>query len=284
MSDTDQIDDALPIVTSIQPQLAVADVREAVQYWQDVLGFPGRWLWQDPPIHAGVHWGDMQVQFSLDPELAGRSAGQTININVTHVQALYALHQHNGAHIVFPLKTHPWGMTEYTVRDNSGYLIRFGARASARDHKSSNLPDSIVIEARLPSNDEYARIRRAVGWHGADDEEAIKMSLKAPIFSVVAVDSESGNAVGYALLLGDGVSFYYVKDVNVHPDWQNKRVGTAIMRRLIAWARRECSGQFHGHALYRRKPEAVLRAVRLCAGLRNDSFCSQGWIISESLD
>jgi len=36
--------------------------------------------------------------------------------------------------------------------------------------------------------------------------------------------------------LGDGAHFYYVKDVNVHPDWQGKRVGTALMRELMDWA------------------------------------------------
>jgi len=37
------------------------------------------------------------------------------------------------------------------------------------------------------------------------------------------------------LLLGDGFSFYYVKDVVVHPDWQRKRVGSALMQELTRW-------------------------------------------------
>jgi GNAT superfamily N-acetyltransferase len=36
-------------------------------------------------------------------------------------------------------------------------------------------------------------------------------------------------------MFGDGYSFYYVKDVMVHPDWQNKHVGTALMQALSSW-------------------------------------------------
>lgn len=34
---------------------------------------------------------------------------------------------------------------------------------------------------------------------------------------------------------GDHASFYYVKDVLVHPDWQGKRIGSAMMQELTNW-------------------------------------------------
>jgi len=34
--------------------------------------------------------------------------------------------------------------------------------------------------------------------------------------------------------LSDNASFYYIKDVVVHPDWQSKHVGTALMDALTA--------------------------------------------------
>ena len=44
--------------------------------------------------------------------------------------------------------------------------------------------------------------------------------------------------IGIAFLLGDGLHFYYVKDVDVHPAWQRKGVGTAMMNELMRWLER----------------------------------------------
>jgi N-acetylglutamate synthase-like GNAT family acetyltransferase len=54
------------------------------------------------------------------------------------------------------------------------------------------------------------------------------------VFSVVAED-EHGQVVGCALILSDNASFYYIKDVMVHPDWQNKHVGSMLMKTLTDW-------------------------------------------------
>ena len=54
-------------------------------------------------------------------------------------------------------------------------------------------------------------------------------------FAVVAEDKQHNETVGCSLLLGDNASFYYVKDVMVYPNWQRKRVGTALMQALTKW-------------------------------------------------
>jgi predicted N-acetyltransferase YhbS len=37
----------------------------------------------------------------------------------------------------------------------------------------------------------------------------------------------------------DNAGFYYVRDVLVHPDWQRRRVGTALVERLMEVLRAE---------------------------------------------
>jgi GNAT superfamily N-acetyltransferase len=66
-------------------------------------------------------------------------------------------------------------------------------------------------------------------------ETSAAQRLAAAIYTVVAEDASSSSAIGCALLLGDGASFFYVKDVMVHPDWQRKKVGTSLMQHLIHW-------------------------------------------------
>ena len=38
-----------PIFSHVEPVLAVKDVLETIVYWQDVLGFPAKWTWGEPP-------------------------------------------------------------------------------------------------------------------------------------------------------------------------------------------------------------------------------------------
>ena len=94
--------------------------------------------------------GETQVQLLSDPELAAKAEGQSLAINVDHVDLLYAIHRRNGADIQLPLETKPWGMAEYTVRDNNGYRIRFGAPSSYRGKSADRLPETITIVSRLP--------------------------------------------------------------------------------------------------------------------------------------
>ena len=40
------------------------------------------------------------------------------------------------------------------------------------------------------------------------------------------------------MVLGDGATFAYLKDIMVHPDWQGRGIGTRIVEALLAILRR----------------------------------------------
>jgi GNAT superfamily N-acetyltransferase len=40
------------------------------------------------------------------------------------------------------------------------------------------------------------------------------------------------------MVLGDGATFAYLKDIIVHPDWQGRGIGTRIVEALLAVLRR----------------------------------------------
>jgi GNAT superfamily N-acetyltransferase len=120
------------------------------------------------------------------------------------------------------------------VQDPDGHVIRFGQHRSSHHEKSSVLPDTITIIDRLPTIEEFETLVKAVGWK-AQAKERTTTLLKAPVYAAVAEDSETNKTVGCVLLLGDGTSFYYVKDMIVHPDYQAKHVGSALMQKLNEW-------------------------------------------------
>lgn len=226
-------DSLQPILSHAEPVLAVRDVEETIRYWHDILGFPGKWTWGEPPNHGGVSWNNVFVQFSLNPALASVSEGHSIWIRVRRLEALYALHQKKKAKIVAPLENKPWGMAEYTVQEINGYYLHFSAPSSGRTPVEGR-PANINVITRKPSVSEYMHLMSSVGW-AIENETMAELRLATVLSSVVAEESTSGEVIGCALLLGDNASFYYVKDVIVHPDWQGKRVGTAMMYELTRW-------------------------------------------------
>ncbi|HET9745643.1 MAG TPA: GNAT family N-acetyltransferase [Chitinophagaceae bacterium] len=219
-----------------EPILAVSDIRATVKYWHDTLGFPEKWTWGDPPNYGGVAWNGAFIQFNLAPQLAAASKGNAIFIKTSGLEGLYHFHQRKNAKIVEPLENKPWGMAGYTVEDINGYYIIF-AGAPITDHRthSTELPSTVKILARIPTVREYQYLTSSVGWSSFTGNEVVATLLEAPVFAVVAEDEASNHIVGCGLVLSDNASFYYIKDVVVHPDWQSKHVGAAMMTVLTGW-------------------------------------------------
>lgn len=232
-----------PAFLHAEPVLAVRNIAETISYWHEVLGFPDKWMWGDPPNHGGVSWhGAAFVQFSLNPKLAAASEGNSIWIRVRDLDALYALHRQKNASIVTPVENRPWGFSEYVVKEVNGYYLTFAAPTTDRDQRSKKMPSVIRIIPRTPTIAEHQQLATSVGWIPPASEASsqvahtdLKSLLASVVFAVVAEDAKTKQAVGCALLMGDNASFYYVKDVMVHPDWQGQRIGTAMMHALNRW-------------------------------------------------
>ncbi len=220
----------------VEPVLAVNDILETVSYWHDVLGFPDKWTWGEPPDHGGVSWHGTFIQFSHNPALATVSKGNAIFIRVRNLESLYDFHQTKNAVIVEPLENKPWGMAGYTVQDINGYYITFaGGLISDRIKTSTGLPLTVKIIARRPTVKEYQYLTSSVGWSLYSSDDVVTKLLTAPVFAVIAKDTETGEVIGCALIVSDNASFYYIKDVVVHPGWQGKHVGTALLKELTDW-------------------------------------------------
>lgn len=220
-----------PVLQHAEPVLAVKSVVESVAYWQDVLGFPDKWIW-DPPTLGAVSWrGAANIQFSEEPELAAASIGNAVWIRMRNIEALYALHQKSGADIVDPLQMRPWAHKQYTVRDMNGYYIHFAAAAKAGNPAPETSPFRIAL--RVPTIAEHSKLLHAVGWLGEDAE--VKHYPAMFRMATVAEDVATGEAVGCAFLVGDNMSFYYIREVMVLPLWQGRGIGTAVVQGLIDW-------------------------------------------------
>jgi GNAT superfamily N-acetyltransferase/uncharacterized glyoxalase superfamily protein PhnB len=229
-----------PVLSHAEPVLPVKDVEETINYWHEVIGFPEKWMYGSPPNHGGVSWqGAAFIQFGLNAKLAELSKGNSVWIRARDIESLYSYHQKNNAKIVSPLENKPWNNSEYTLEDINGYYVHFSSPASQWVHKKELLPSTIRIIPRAPKLAELKNLTTSVGWSSDNLDKSVRKQLKSVAYAVVAEDTISKEIIGCALLMGDKVSFYYVKDVIVHAAWQRKGIGTTMMSAINQWAEKK---------------------------------------------
>jgi len=224
-----------------EPIFPVVDVVATVRYYRSVLGFTDEWLWGDPPDFGGVRWGRFGVMFAQQADPEARAGGHWHAFLVNGIDALHGLHQRNGATICSPMEAKPWGLREYTVRDLNGHYLRFGQVYSDRSARAGVEPaHDVTIVERLPTVEEYRRLIHAVGWADLAPPDHAGAALAAARSGAVALAGDE--AVGTGLVLGDGVTFAYLKDIMVRPDWQGRGIGSRIVAALLATIRRTSPG------------------------------------------
>lgn len=88
----------------------------------------------------------------------------------------------------------------------------------------------ILIKENVNSVDEFNYLYDVVGW-GSYDLEISKKALENTMYSVSVYDDNK--VIGYGRIIGDGICFLYIHDVMVDPEYQNRKIGSKIMNKLL---------------------------------------------------
>jgi GNAT superfamily N-acetyltransferase len=95
----------------------------------------------------------------------------------------------------------------------------------------------LILQFELKDNALTAKaflsLVESAGWAGATEQQIAK-GLEKSLFTVAAIIDE--RIIGMGRLVGDGFTIWYIQDVVVFPEYQQKGVGSAIMKRLISFA------------------------------------------------
>lgn len=86
-----------------------------------------------------------------------------------------------------------------------------------------------LLENRLTPED-FVRLRTDAGFMATPIEQAEK-ALANSLYCVTA--RWNGQVVGMGRLVGDGVMYWYLQEIIVHPDHQGKGIGKSIVNRLL---------------------------------------------------
>jgi uncharacterized glyoxalase superfamily protein PhnB len=112
---------ALTTIGQPVPELPVADVEKAQQYYRDVLGFDIGWLYPGKEIGA-VSRGNAAIFFRKRQRPFEPSVHW---IFAENIDATYEELCSSGSKIVDPLERKPWGLKQFTVEDLDGNRFYF---------------------------------------------------------------------------------------------------------------------------------------------------------------
>jgi uncharacterized glyoxalase superfamily protein PhnB len=120
------------------PILGVKNVRQAAEYYRDVLGFdldPDDGVFQpsaDEPggVYAIVKRAEVWVHFQIrrdEPRPRSRPAFERdVYLYIANLDAVFAELQRRGAVILQPPQAMPYGIREMVVEDLNGFRVVFG--------------------------------------------------------------------------------------------------------------------------------------------------------------
>lgn len=117
-------------LTYLSPMLETKDMKATIEFYIGVLGFTQRGIFE----HAGIiTWcdlvrDDVAIMFSLPNQNMNYGKillSGSIYINAEDVDALWNLLKET-CEVVYPLENFEYGMREFAIKDNNGYVLNFG--------------------------------------------------------------------------------------------------------------------------------------------------------------
>ena len=86
------------------------------------------------------------------------------------------------------------------------------------------------IKENSKNAEEFNLLYDSVGW-GAYNKDITKRALDNTFYSVSVYENDT--IVGFGRIIGDTICFMYIQDIMVKPEFQNKKIGTLIMNKLL---------------------------------------------------
>ncbi|SEQ80168.1 GNAT family N-acetyltransferase [Natrinema salaciae] len=108
--------------------------------------------------------------------------------------------------------------------------------------------DPYTVREELPDPETFAALREAAGMTPRS-LEGIERGLPNSLYGVVAVHTPTDDVVGMGRIVGDGGTVYQISDMAVHPDHQDRGLGTRIMSALEAYIEDETPPQAYVNLL-----------------------------------
>jgi predicted lactoylglutathione lyase len=126
-----------PILTSVAPQLFVADIKASCEFFTAKLGFVVDFTYGDPAFYGQVTRDNARFVLKQIDEPVFREIRQREHLlsaaitvaSADEIKQLFLSYQSEGVRFHQPLKTESWGATNFIVQDLDENLILFAGPA-----------------------------------------------------------------------------------------------------------------------------------------------------------
>jgi catechol 2,3-dioxygenase-like lactoylglutathione lyase family enzyme len=125
---------AQPEILGAHPQIFVTDMKRAIHFYRDQLGFAVGYLYGEPPYYGLVVRGAAALnlrhvdQLPLDATLRDREDLLAATIIVRNAKELFVSFKEAGIPFHQSYREQPWGAHDFIVSDPDGNLIHFASR------------------------------------------------------------------------------------------------------------------------------------------------------------
>ena len=127
-----------PVLSSIEAQLFVANIKSSRDFYTNKLGFAIEFIYGDPPFYGQVRRDNARLNLRLVCEpvfVEGiREREHLLSASITvatanEIKELFLSYQAAGVSFTQTLKKEPWGARAFIVMDPDGNLILFAGPA-----------------------------------------------------------------------------------------------------------------------------------------------------------
>ena len=116
---------------SLVPMLYTNDLQGTIDFYTGTLGFRLDETWpDDKPQWCHMTAGSVSLMFAKGPDDAPPVMTGQLYCYPPDVDALWAQLK-DKVHVEWPLDTMEYGMREFAIRDNNGYVLTFGQDAES---------------------------------------------------------------------------------------------------------------------------------------------------------
>lgn len=139
MPDTAKPERMAPILTEVEAELYVADIKASCDYFTAKLGFTVVFTYGEPPFYGQVRRDNARLNLRMicEPVFVGdiREREQLLAASMTvdsaaEIRELFVHYQAAGVDFLQTLKQEPWGARTFIVRDPDGNLLLFAGPAT----------------------------------------------------------------------------------------------------------------------------------------------------------
>lgn len=149
MQMNESLDARTSTIIGAEPQLFVADIQAAIDFYVGQLGFTVVFSYGEPAFYAQVGRDGARLNLRkvegpvfADGFRSRERDALSATLTLDHAKALFLEFQDNGIKFYQPLKTEPWGARTFIVEDEDGNLICFSAPGAKKTNYSLGLSDA----------------------------------------------------------------------------------------------------------------------------------------------